>query len=268
MSLTLTTTEQGPGWPRWRRALYYHAAFYRQTWRASVISAFLFPILYLTSMGLGVGKLVNAHTGTVAGLSYLQFIAPALLAVAAMQLGENEAMWPVLGAVKWVRTYHAAVATPLEPEDVVTGKVAWVGIRLFMTGVVYAAIIAVFGAVVSWWGILLPLVAVLTGLAFVTPLMAYSLTLESDTSFTMIYRFLIVPMFLFSATFYPVSVYPPQLRWIVELMPLYHGVALARASAYGTGQLLAIVFHVVVLGSLVVVGLVLSRRNMRRRLVS
>ena len=218
-------------------------------------------------MGLGVGKLVNAHTGTIEGLTYLQFVAPALLAVAAMQLGENEALWPVLGAVKWVRTYHAAVATPLEPEDVVAGKVGWVGIRLLLTGVVYAAIIAMFGAVLSWWGVLLPLVAVLTGLAFVTPLMAYSLTVDSDTSFTMIYRFLIVPMFLFSATFYPVSVYPPQLRWIVQLMPLYHGVALARFCAYGTGRPLAIAFHVAVLGSLLVGGFYFARRNMRRRLV-
>jgi lipooligosaccharide transport system permease protein len=268
MAIVAEETDRGPGWPAWRRSLWYHFAFYRLTWRASIVGVFLSPVLYLAAMGVGVGKLVSAHSGTVGGLTYLQFVAPALLAVSAMQLGTNESMWPVLAALKWVRTYHAAVATPLAPEDVVAGKLSWVGVRLAGSGAVYAAVIAAFGAVLSWWGILLPAVAVLTGIAFAAPLIAFSATVESDASFTTIFRFLIVPMFLFSATFYPVSVYPPGIRWIVEVMPLYHGVALARASADGTGSLGAIALHVTYLATLAIVGIVVARRNLRRRLVS
>jgi lipooligosaccharide transport system permease protein len=262
-----TEIERGPGWPRWYRALWYHAAFYRQTWRASVISSFLFPILYLASMGIGVGHLVSKHTGLIEGHSYLHFVAPGLLAITAMQLAAGESMWAVLGAVKWVRTYHAAVATPLEPEDVVTGKLGFIAFRLLITASVYTAIISLFGATPSWWSVLLPLVGVLTGLAFAAPLMAYSVTANSDAPFTMIFRFLIIPMFLFSATFYPVSEYPPSLRWIVELMPLYHGVALARTLAFGSGELWPTLGHVSVLVAMVIVGVVFARRNLRRRLV-
>lgn len=264
----LDTKLTGPGWARWRRALWYHAAFYKQTWRGSVISNFMFPILYLASMGLGVGKLVNAHSGDVAGQTYLHFVAPGLLAITAMQLGTGESLWPILGAVKWVRTYHAAIATPLEPEDVLIGKVTWVGVRLLMTSLVYTVIIACFGAISSWTGVFLPAVGVLTGLAFCGPLVAYALTVESDTTFTTIFRFLIVPMFLFSATFYPVSVYPPGMRCIVQFMPLYHGVALARGFCFGDAPIWPMVAHAVVLVSLFVVGFWFARRNIRRRLIS
>jgi lipooligosaccharide transport system permease protein len=259
--------ERGPGWPRWFRALWYHGAFYAQTWRASVISSFLFPLLYLTSLGIGVGRLVSRHSGLIQGHTYLHFIAPGLLAITAMQVAAGESMWAILGAVKWVRTYHAAVATPLEPEDVVTGKLAWVGLRLVVTAGVYSVIIAFFGAITSWWGLALPLVGLLTGWAFAAPLIAYAVTANSDAPFTMIFRFLIIPMSLFSATFYPVSAYPPSLRWIVQIMPLYHGVALTRTLAYGHGAVGPTVAHVAVLVALAGVGFVVARRNMRRRLV-
>ncbi len=263
-----STPIKGPGWSPWRRSLWYHARFYAQTWRGSVISNFLMPILYLTAMGVGIGHLVTQHVGTVEGHKYLNFIAPGLLTITAMQLGAGESMWPILGAVKWVRTYHAAVATPLEPEDVVAGKVSWVAVRLAASSVIYLVVIACFGAVSSPWAITLPIIGVLTGLAFATPLMAFALTIESDTSFTTIYRFLIVPMFLFSATFYPVHQYPTSIRWLVQVMPLYHGVALARAAAFGTGQWSTLAVHVGVLLALGVGGFFLARRNMRRRLVS
>jgi lipooligosaccharide transport system permease protein len=255
------------GWPSWRRSLWYHWAFYAKTWRASVISTFLFPILYLTSMGLGVGHLVNKHTGLVQGQTYLHFVAPGLVAITAMQMAAGETMWPILGAVKWVRTYHAAAATPLSPEDIVTGKLSWVSIRLFTMAVVYAVIILFFGALTSWWSLALPFVAVLTGLAFGAPLMAFSLRMESDVPFTTIYRFIIVPMFLFSATFYPLREYPGALRPLVQFMPLYHGVALSRSFAFGNVPVLATLAHIAVLLALGVIGIVLARQSMRKRLV-
>lgn len=268
MALATQTEVQGPGWPRWTRSLWYHATFYRQTWRASVFSTFAFPILYLLSMGVGVGHLVQKNTGLVQGQTYLHFVAPGMLVISAMTMAAGESMWAILAAVKWVRTYHAAVATPLNPEDVVAGKLGWVATRLFLTACVYTVIIACFGAIESWWAILLPLVGTLTGIAFAAPLVAFASRANSDSTFTLIFRFTIIPMTLFSATFFPVSTYPGYLRWIVQVMPLYHGVALARTLAFGQGHFAPTVAHVAVLLVPAVGGWLLANRNMRRRLAT
>jgi lipooligosaccharide transport system permease protein len=232
-----------------------------------VASTVLFPIFYLSALGVGVGHLVSAHTGLVQGQTYLHFIAPTLLATTAMQLGEGESLWPVLAAVKWIRSYHAAASTPLEPEDILIGKLAWVATRAVATGAVYTAVIGAFGALQSWWCLTLPLLAGLIALAFAAPLVAYAARSQSDGSFIVIYRFGLVPMFLFSATFYPVSAYPGYLRPVVQFVPLYHGVALARAAAFGQGSLGAIAFHLAFLVMMVAAGLLWGRRAMRRRLV-
>ncbi len=253
--------------PAWLRSWHYHATFYAQTWRGSVASNVLFPIFFLASLGIGVGHLVTKHTGLVQGQTYLHFIAPSLLATTAMQLGEGESLWPVLAALKWVRTYHAAAATPLEPEDIFYGKLAWVVSRAFAVGIFYTIVIGAFGALESWWALTLPFVGALVALAFSAPLVAYAARCQSDGSFIAIYRFAFVPMFLFSATFYPVSSYPGYLRPVVQIMPLYHGVALARAVAYGHVEPGPLFAHVAVLVGLAATGIVVGRRTMRRRLV-
>ncbi len=255
------------GWPRWRRSWWYHAKTYAHTWRGSFASTVFFPIFYLAALGVGVGHLVSKHTGLVQGQTYLHFIAPSLLATTAMQLGEGESLWPVLAAVKWIRNYHAAAATPLEPEDIYAGKITWVVTRSFATGVVYTIVIACFGALQSWWSLTLPLIAALITLAFAAPLVAYAATVQSDGSFMTIYRFAFVPMFLFSATFYPLTAYPGYLRPVVQLVPLYHGVALARAAAFGQGAWGALLCHLAFLIVMAVVGVIWGRRTMRRRLV-
>jgi len=253
--------------PAWLRSWHYHATFYAQTWRGSVASNVLFPIFFLASFGVGVGHMVARHTGLVQGQTYLHYIAPSLLATTTMQLGEGESLWPVLAALKWIRSYHAAAATPLEPEDIVYGKLTWVVTRAFATGIFYTIVIGAFGALQSWWALTLPFVGALVALAFSAPLVAYAARCQSDGSFIAIYRFAFVPMFLFSATFFPVSSYPGYLRPIVQVMPLYHGVALARAAAYGHVAPDALVGHVAVLAGLAAVGIYLGRRTMRRRLV-
>ncbi len=262
------TAHPSAGWARWQRSWWYHAVLYARTWRGSVISTAVFPLLFLAAMGVGVGHLVSQHAGRVQGLSYLDFIAPGLLATTAMQIGEGESTWSVLGAVKWQRTYHAAISTPLEPEDVLLGKLSWVGTRALATGVIYTVIIGLFGALHSWWALSLPLVATLIALAFAAPLVAWTCTLENEGALITFYRFAIVPMFLFSATFYPVSAYPGYLRPLVQLAPLYHGVALARAGADGHGSLGALSAHVAVLGVMAVAGLLWGRHTLRRRLVN
>ena len=232
-----------------------------------MVSTVLFPIFYLASLGVGVGHLVAAHTGLVDGQSYLHFIAPSLLATTTMQLGESESLWPVLASVKWLRTYHAAVATPLEPEDILGGKLSWVVTRAFVTGIIYTIVIAGFGALQSWWSLTLPFIGALVALAFAAPMVAYAATVQSEVSFVTIYRFAVVPMFLFAATFYPVAAYPTYLRPVVQIIPLYHGVALARSAAYGEGSWSTTLAHVGVLVAMAVVGVAWGRRSLRRRLV-
>ena len=262
-----TSLERTSGWPCWRRSWWYHAAFYAQTWRGSVASSVLFPFFYLAALGIGVGHMVAQHAGLVQGQTYLHFIAPSLLATTTMQLGESESMWPVLASVKWFRTYHAAAATPLSPTDILYGKLSWVTTRGFMTSIIYTIAIAMFGAAESWWCLALPLLGALVTLAFSAPLVAYAAKAQSDASFTTIYRFAFIPMFLFSATFYPLSSYPHYLRPFVQLMPLYHGVALARSAAYGTGSLGVIAAHLTVLILMAAAGLWWGQRTMTRRLV-
>jgi len=254
------------GWAPWRRALWYHAYFWRRTWRASIVSSFLYPLLYLASMGLGVGKLVNAHAGGVQGVSYVDFVAPAFLAMTAMQIASNESMWPILASFKWTRSYWTAVATPIRPRDLVAAKLAWVAIHVAMVGVIYTAILAAFQTLLSPWAVLLPLAGVLTGLAFAAPLAAYVATQENERSFPIFYRFAIIPMFLFSGSFYPISQLPKWLEVVVQFVPLYHGVALCRTLSLGQGSLAATLYHVAFLVSLTVVGTVLCLRNFRRRL--
>ncbi len=133
---------------------------YKRTWRGSITTSFLYPVLYLSAMGLGLGSLVK---GNVGGVRYLDFIAPGLLASTAMQIGGNEAMYPVMAAIKWLRTYFAMLATPLTVVDVLVGHLAWIALRLFMVTSIYLVIMAAFGTVHSVLAILALPVGVLTG---------------------------------------------------------------------------------------------------------
>jgi lipooligosaccharide transport system permease protein len=254
------------GWAPWRRSLWYHAAFWARTWRGQVISSFLFPVLYLASMGLGVGQLVNAHTHLVDGVRYLPFVAPGLLAMTGMQIASNESMWPVLASFKWTRSYWNAVAAPIRPCDIVAGKLTWVAVHVAMVGVIYTCVLAAFGTLQSPWAALLPLAGVLTGLSYAAPIAAFTATQQNEKSFPIFYRFAIIPMFLFSGTFYPISQLPSWLRVVVQFVPLYHGVALCRTLALGRGAPLTTAYHVVILVALVAVGWRLCVYTFRRRL--
>jgi lipooligosaccharide transport system permease protein len=254
------------GWAPWRRALWFHYAFWQRTWKGSIVSSFLFPILYLASMGLGVGHLVNEHSGGVQGVSYLDYVAPAMLALTALQVSANETMWPVLASFKWVRSYWTAVSTPVSARDVVVGKIGWVTIHVLMVGSIYTAVLAVFGTLHSPWAILLPLAGALTGFAFAAPIAAFSATQESPQAFPVIYRFAVIPMFLFSGAFYPVSQLPGWLQPVVQVTPLYQGVALCRTLALGQGALAMTCVHIAYLAVLAAVGTVVCIRNFRRRL--
>ena len=239
---------------------------YRRTWRGSVISSVLGPLLYLGALGAGLGTLVNRHAGGTLGVSYLDFIAPGLLAATAMQTAFGEALYPVLGSVKWVQNYFAAVASPLRPADVFRGHLLFVILRLTMNCGVFLALIAAFGAARSLLAIAALPAAVLTGLAFAPALMAWAVTRTRDTSFSVLFRFLMVPLFLFSGTFFPITQLPGWLQPVAYLTPLWHGVELCRALTLGTADLGGAAVHVAYLLALAAAGYAAALRSYAGRL--
>ncbi len=258
---------RGPQEPPSVRALRYWAYQYKRTWRGSITTSFLYPVLYLAAMGVGLGSLVNRHTGAVDHVHYLVFLAPGLLASTAMQIGGNEATYPVMAAIKWMRTYYAMLASPLRVIDVLVGHLGWIALRLVTVTVIYVGVMAAFGTVLSPWVVLAVPAAVLTGLAFAAPIAAYAATQDTDTAFSTIYRMVLIPLFLFSGTFFPVSQLPGWLRDVAYATPLYHGVSLCRDLTLGQLQPVADPLHAVYLGTLAGVELWSALHTYNRRLV-
>ncbi len=241
---------------------------YRRTWRGTIYSSVLMPVLYLGAMGLGLGTLVNQHgTASLGRVSYLVFLAPGLMAATAMQTAVGESLYPVFSAVKWQQTYQAAAATPLKPGDIFRGHLLFTTMRLTMNMIIFLAIMSVFGAVRSAWVVAAVPVAILTGLAFATPLDAFAVSQKkNDQAFNMIFRFGMIPLFLFSGTFFPVTQLPAWIRPLAYATPLWHGVALCRALSLGTADLAGALGHVAYLAVVAGLGLVAGERSYRRRL--
>jgi lipooligosaccharide transport system permease protein len=253
--------------PRWLGALMYFAYSYKRTWRGSLTVSFLYPVLYLSAMGVGLGSLVDKHVGGVGGVSYLHYLAPGLLAATAMQVGGSESMYPIMNAIKWDKTYFAMIATPLSYKDVLRGHVVAIACRLVSVCAVYLAILAAFGVTSSDLAVLVIPAGVLTGLAFVLPIVAYSALQTSQMGFTAIYRMGLIPLFLFSGTFFPVHQLPGWLQPIAYATPLYHGVALCRGLVIGGMSGAAALAHIGYLVALSLIGYGFAVRSYRKRLV-
>ncbi len=247
---------------------------YRQakTWRTLVTMSLFYPTLYLAAIGVGLGSLVDHHLAGVAsraslgGVSDLAFVAPGLLAASAMQIGTQSATWPVFGAMRWDRTYASQLATPLRVVDVLVGHVGYIVVRLLATSVVFLAVIAAFGVVASPQAVLAVPAAVLTGAACATPLFALSATVETEVAFSPLQRLVVVPLFLFSGDFFPISRLPGWLQALAEATPLYHGVALCRGATLGRLDHWSMLGHLAYLVALGSVGLAAARRRFERRL--
>jgi lipooligosaccharide transport system permease protein len=233
-----------------------------------VISTFFSPVLFLIAMGIGLGSLVDQGRGQadLGGLGYLAFLAPGLLVATAMQTGAGDGSWPVMAGIKWTKQYHATLATPVGVRDLVVGHLGWIGIRLAFVSVVFIAITAAFGAVESWWGAAAVIPAVVTGLAFAAATTAYAAHLESDTGLSTLFRFGIVPMFLFSGTFFPISQLPDWLEPLAYVVPLWHGVELARGMALGLPTTWSPAIHVAYLLAWIVGGTLVAFRTFRKKL--
>jgi lipooligosaccharide transport system permease protein len=241
---------------------------YRRTFRSSIFSSFLSPVLFLTAMGLGLGAYVSDSAAT-GGVPYLVFLAPGLLAAAAMQSAASEASMPIIAGLVWMRTFHAMYATPISPRDIALGILAWIVARLVLVTTTFTIVIVLFGAAESPLVVFAIPAAILTGMAFAGPMAAFAATQRTPNRFASIFRFGITPLFLFSGTFFPISSLPDILQGLAWLTPLFHGVALTRGLSLGTigDEPIAAAVHVIYLTTLATVGAWLMARNFHRRLV-
>ena len=160
--------------PATLRAAEREVRVFQRLWRGSVSFSLVQPVLFLAAMGLGLGDLVDQNQGDVDGVPYLTFIAPGLLAASAMQVGGTEALWPLMGRLKWLGSYKAMVATPITPGDAFGGWMLWIGLRTAIAAAAFLLVAAVLGAVPSAWGILAVPAAVLCGAAFAAPIGAFT----------------------------------------------------------------------------------------------
>ncbi len=238
---------------------------YRRTWMV-LFSGFFEPLFYLLGIGFGIGSLV----GTVTGLDgrpipYQVFVAPALLASAAMNGAIYDSTTNVFFKLKYAHTYEAVLTTPVGVPDVAVGEIAWALFRGTLYAIGFLAVMLVLGLVQSpAWLLALP-GSILIGFAFASVGMALSTWIRKWADFDKM-QLVLLPMFLFSATFYPITVYPPALQVVVQLTPLYHGVDLLRGLTTGTLGL-AQAIDVAYLAVMGVIGLAVVSRRLARLLL-
>ncbi len=243
---------------------------YRRIWRASAFSNFLNPVLYLTAMGIGLGSLVDAGENTAAfgDLPYLEWLAPGLLAATGFLSGAGEGAFPVMAGTKWLKTWHSVLNTPVGPSDIAAGVLMWIAVRLLMVCGIYGAVLLLFGIGDPGGVALAVLPAAFGGLAVAAPMAAFAANLEDETGLSTMFRFGVVPMFLFSGTFFPVSQFPEWIQPLAWLTPLWHSVELARRMSLGLDTVFPIWASLAYLGAWLGVGWWLADRMIRKRLVT
>lgn len=247
------------------RELGYWLFRYRRTWRGSIVISVANPLLFLTALGLGLGKLVDRN-GALHGESYLRFILPGMLIAAVMQTAFLEAAGPVLQSVRQRGNYRAAAATPLSPEDILYGHLMFWALRAAQNAVLFTGVSLLFGAVDPARAPLLVPIALLVAVAFATPAAAWSVTVTRPSQVNAVFRFAVLPLYMFSGTFFPIERLPSWLRPLAWATPLWHGVDLGRAVALGTATPFRALVHVGYLTAMAVAGLLVARRNYRRTL--
>lgn len=270
MSLSVTTAPSPGRVAMVLRQSDYWATVYRRTWKGSVFSTFVTPLFYVAAMGVLLGRYVDAGTASLEGApTYLAYIAPGLLAAHVMQTAVSEVMWPVFGMIKWNKTYYGMMATPLTIADIVAAHFAFVLFRVASTAAVFMVVLAFFGVYATWTGALLAfLVQVLVGMAFGTVVYGYTAGLSTEAGFALVYRLGVVPLFLFSGAFFPVSNLSAPLEVLARVTPLWHGVDLTRMLTLDAVDGVAALGHVAYLLVMAGLGWWWSVRRLTNRLVS
>ena len=265
---TAPTAPQSP-WAGALRMTDYWATVYRRTWKGSVISSFLTPLLYVVAMGVLLGGFIEGDPSELEGAStYLAFVAPGMLAAQAMTVVFGEVTYPVMAMLKWQRTFYGMIASPLNIADVVLAHLGFVLFRVATVCAVFILVMVPFGVFESWWGVLLAFpVQLLIGVAFAAPLYAITATMRDESGFSLIFRLGMIPMFLFSGAFFPIANLGPVMEWLARLTPLWHGVDLTRMLVLGTVDWSTALVHVVYLAVLAVAGYLIAVRQLTKRLV-
>ncbi|MFC6020887.1 ABC transporter permease [Plantactinospora solaniradicis] len=248
------------------RAYRYWALRYRRTWRGTLVIGIANPLLFLVAMGLGLGRLIGPDLAVLGGVDYLAFFAPGILAAAAMQNGIVEAAFPVSMSRQPGGAYPVAAGTPLEPEDILHGHALFMAVRVATNAAVFLAVMVAFGAAQSPMVALALPAATLTGLAFALPSAAWAVTLTSVGPVMGAFKWVVMPLYLFSGTFFAVGQLPDALRPIVYVTPLWHGVELCRTLSLGTATWPVSLGHLAYLVALAGAGYLVARRNYRRNL--
>ncbi len=243
------------------------ARIYRGVWRGSVFTSFFNPVLYLLAMGIGLGALVDANLpGGVEGVGYLTFLAPGLLVATAMQTGAGEGAWKVMAGIKWQETWKARLATPIGVPSLLLGHILWSTARVLMVSIIFAFVMAAFRVAPLLQSLLAVGPALLVGAAMLAGTTAFTVRLENQAGLPMYFRFVVLPLFLFSGAFFPIAQLPGWLQPAAIATPIYHGVELARAIVVGTTPAVTWWISVAYLATFIVVGSVISVVPMRRRL--
>ncbi|HET9897276.1 MAG TPA: ABC transporter permease [Streptosporangiaceae bacterium] len=243
-----------------------HARVYRHTW-AVLLSGIFEPLFYLLSIGVGIGKLVGTVTGPNGQLvGFTSFVAPALLATSAMNGAVMDSTFNVFFRLKYAKLYDAALATPMRSDEIALGEIGWALIRAGIYGLAFMVVMLALGLVHSVWAVAAVPAALLIGFAFAGAGMAATTFMRSWQHFEFV-MLATLPMFLFSTTFYPLSVYPRPIQIFVECTPLYQGVVLLRGLTLGvvTPELLWSVAYLTILGT---IGLVVAGQRIRRLLLT
>jgi lipooligosaccharide transport system permease protein len=251
------------------REFQYWLARYRRTWRGSIVISVANPLLFIVAMGAGLGKLVDEHNSAyLHGLPYITFMAPGLVAAAAMQIGFLESAGPVLQSALPTGNYRSAVAAPMRPADIFFGHLLFIAFRILISASGVVLVVLAFGVLRIGPGLLLIPAALVTGLAFAVPVAAFAVRAARPASLSALFRFVIMPLYMFSGTFYPTAQLPVWLRDIVVFSPLWHGVQLCRSLALGTASLAGITTHLCVLIVMIAGGTIAARHAYVRRLAT
>jgi lipooligosaccharide transport system permease protein len=271
-----TTTTRSPVAPRSgpfngaARLADYWATVYLRTWKGSVISSFLVPLLYILAMGVLLGGFIKGDPATLEGATtYLAFVAPGMLAAQSMSTVFGEVTYPVMGMIKWQRIYYSMIASPLTVGDIVMAQLGFVLFRVGTVSAVFLAVMSPFGVFTSWSGVIVAFfVQLLIGLAFATPIFALTAAMKDESGFALIFRLGMIPLFLFSGAFFPITNLNPAMEWLARVTPLWHGVDLSRMLVLGNVDVSTALVHVAYLSVLAALGWMLTVRNLKKRLIS
>lgn len=232
---------------------------YRHSWKV-FLTGFLEPVFYLLSIGIGVGALIDHFEFNGEQVSYAAFVAPGMLAASAFNGAMFDSTYNVFFRLKYEKLYDQMLATPLTTRDIAIGEITWSQIRAGIYAAAFLLVMLALGLIQSWWAILALPAAVLIGFSFAAVFMAWTTWMRTFQDFDKI-TLVQLPLFLFSATFFPITTLPDPARWVVEVTPLYRGVVLCRELTTGalSWASLVSVIYLVVMG---LIGLAVVRRRL------